>query len=263
MRLAGATAIVTGASRGIGEAIALALAEKGCRVGLMGRDAEALAGVAARCRATGGQVLAVMADVTDARRLTEAVDEVARWGGGLSLAVLNAGVGVHRPAVGGEEAARHALEVNFLGAVRTLTAATPHLCAASEAAVVAVSSLSALIPYRGGGPYAASKAALVAYLRCLRLELAGSRVRVGWVCPGPVRTGMIVDGVPHAKLPRLARLLVPVLSPARVARSVVGLAQRGSGQRVLPLQAAAFAAFARLAPGLAERVELLTGAGEA
>ncbi len=263
MQLAGATAIVTGASRGIGEAIALALAQRGCRVGLMGRDAEALAGVAARCRATGGQVLAVMADVTDPRRLKEAVDEVARWGGGLSLAVLNAGVGVHRPAVGGEEAARHALEVNFLGAVRTLTTAMPHLLAANQAAVVAVSSLSALIPYRGGGPYAASKAALVAYLRCLRLELAGSAVRVGWVCPGPVRTGMIVNGVPHAKLPRLARLLVPVLSPERVARSVVGLAEGGGGQRVLPFQAAAFAAFARIAPRLAERVELFTGAGEA
>lgn len=263
MRLDGAPVVVTGASRGIGEAVAVALAARGCRVGLIARDGEALAAVAARCRAVGGDARGFVADVTDHVALRAAVDTAAHWGGGLRVAVLNAGVGVHRPAVGGDEAARRALDVNFLASVATATATVPHLLTGGDAALVAVSSLSALIPYRGGGLYGASKAALVAYLRCLRLELAGSGVRVGWVCPGAVRTAMIVDGVPHQKLPRLARALVPVLSPERVARSVAALAERGGGQKVLPAQAALFAAFARLAPGLAERVELLTGAGQA
>lgn len=261
MRLHGAPALVTGASRGIGEAVAVALAARGCRVGLIARDRGALAAVEQRCRAAGGDARQFEADVTDCDTLTSAIDAVAEWGGGLRIAVLNAGVGVHRPAVGGNEAARRAFEVNFLGSVAAATAAASHLLAGGDGALVAVSSLSALIPYRGGGPYGASKAALVAYLRCLRLELDGSGVRVGWVCPGPVRTAMIVDGVPHRKLPRLARVLVPVLAPERVARSVVALAERGGGQKVAPAQAALFAAFARLAPRLAERVELLTGAG--
>ncbi len=255
--------VVTGASQGIGEAIATTLAARGCRVALIGRNEKALATVAARCRAAGGEAREWVADVTDHTALARAINAAADWGGGLRIAVINAGVGVHRPAVGGEEAARMACEVNFLGAVATATAAVPHLLAGGDSALVAVSSLSALIPYRGGGPYGASKAALVAYLRCLRLELAGSGVRVGWVCPGPVRTAMIVDGVPHHKLPRLARAMVPVLAPERVAHAVVGLAERGGGQKVLPTRAALFAGFARMAPRLAERVELLTGAGEA
>ncbi len=255
--------MVTGASRGIGEAIAVALAARNCRVALLGRDQRALAAVVGRCRAAGGDAREFAADVTDHAALAAAINAAAEWNGGLRVAVVNAGVGVHRPAVGGEEAARRACEVNFLAAVATATAAVPHLLAGGESALVAVSSLSALIPYRGGGPYGASKAALVNYLRCLRLELAGSGVRVGWVCPGPVRTAMIVDGVPHDKLPRLARAVVPVLAPESVARAVMALAERGGGQKVLPARAALFAAFARLAPQLAERVELLTGAGEA
>ncbi len=263
MRLRGLPALVTGASRGIGEAVATALAARGCRVALIGRDRGALSAVVARCRAAGGEAREFAADVTDHGMLATAIQAAAKWGGGLRVAVINAGVGVHHPAVGGEQAARMACEVNFLGAVATATAAVPHLLAAGESALVAVSSLSALIPYRGGGPYGASKAALVNYLRCLRLEVAGAGLGVGWVCPGPVRTGMIVDAVPHSKLPRLARALVPVLAPERVARAVLTLAERGGGQKVLPAQAAWFAAFARFAPRLAERVELLTGAGEA
>jgi 3-oxoacyl-[acyl-carrier protein] reductase len=263
MRVRGVPAVVTGASRGIGEAIAVTLAARGCRVALIARERGALAEVAAKCRAAGGEAHGFVADVVDHAALARAVDAAAEWGGGLRVAVLNAGVGVHRSAVDCEAAAQLTCQVNFLGAVATASAAIPHLLAGRDSALVAVASLSALIPYRGGAAYAASKAALIAYLRCLRLELAGSGVRVGWVCPGPVRTAMIVDGVPHDKLPRLARALVPVLAPERVAQAVVALAEGRGGERVLPARAALFAGFARLAPRLAERVELLTGAGEA
>lgn len=262
MRLDGAPVLITGASRGIGEAAALAFAVQGCRVALLGRDVKALEQVAARCHAVGGQGRAFVADVTDGQSLSAAVTAAAQWGGGVRIAVANAGLGVHLPALGAGQAARRVLEVNYLGAVETVNAVAPHLLASGEAALVAVASLSALIPYRGGGPYGASKAALVTYLRCLRLELAGTGVRVSWVCPGPVRTEMIVRGVPHAKLPRLARALVPVLPPRAVARRLVELARRGSGQYVMPAQAAFFAALARWMPRLAERLEVLTGAGE-
>ncbi len=158
---------------------------------------------------------------------------------------------------------RRTVDVNLLGALETVRATLPHLRAGAPAALVAVSSLSALIPYRGGGAYAASKAGLIAALRCLRLELAGTAVNVGWLCPGPVATAMIVDGVPRVKLPRLARVTVPVLTVERVAREVVRVAAGRGGQCVIPWTAAFFAAFARHLPRLGEWAELATGAGEA
>lgn len=263
MRISAMGCLVTGASRGIGAAVAVELARRGCRVGLVARSEDELAAVAEQCRAAGGDAAAFAADVTDAAAVASAADAAAAWAGGLRLAVANAGVGTHGPALAPASELRRPMEVNFVGAVNTIRAAAVHLQAAPPAAVVAVSSLAGLIPLRGGGAYGASKAALIAYLRCLRLELAGSGVRVAWVCPGAVDTTMIVDGVPHDKLPRLARLMVPVLTPEHVARAVVRAARGGRPQRVIPFQGAVFASFMRHAPRLAELVERATGAGEA
>lgn len=259
----GISALVTGASSGIGRAVALELGRRGCRVALLARQLEALEAVAREIAAVGGQAFAVRADVRDPDALDAAVSSASARLGGLQVAVVNAGVGVHGAAGAlPPVAVKEAFEVNALGAIATVRCCLPHLRAARPSALVAVSSLSALIPYRGGGAYGASKAALVQYLRCLRLELAGSGVGVGWLCPGPVQTSFIVSGVPVAKTPRLARWLVPVLPVERVAAAAIRLAERGGGQRVIPLQAAFFASFARLLPRVAERVELLTGAGE-
>lgn len=256
--------LVTGASEGIGRAVALELARRGCRVALVARRAEPLAAVRRELEAAGGAGESFPADVADEAALRTAVEAAAAWVGELRLAVVNAGVGVHGAVLAAPSGdLRRAAEVNYLGSLATVRAAVPHLLRARPAALVAVSTLSALIPYRGGGGYGASKAALIAALRCLRLEIAGSGVSVGWLCPGAVRTQMIIDGVPHAKLPPLSRLMVPVLSPERVARAVLRLASGRGGQRVIPWQAAFFASFARHLPRLAEWVELTTGAGEA
>ncbi len=263
MRIDGWPCLVTGASAGIGAEVAQALARRRCSVALLARRREPLAAVAARVEALGGHALALPADVADPTAVTDAVAAAAARLGGLRLVVVNAGIGVHAAAASlPDDALRRVFEVNCLGAVHTVRAALPHLLARQPSALVTVSSLSALIPYRGGGAYGATKAALNQYLRCLRLELAGQRVKVGWVCPGPVATSMIEDGVPHRKLPRLARWLVPVLSPARVAGAVIRLAERGGGQHVLPASAALFAAMVRLVPRTAEWLELRTGAGE-
>lgn len=263
MRVESIPCLVTGASSGIGRAVAVELARRRCPVALLARNGEELAATRHEITAAGGTAEAFAADVTDTAALDRAVDEAARWAGGIRLAVVNAGVGVHganeRVAA---ELVRRVVEVNLVGALATVRAALPHLRAAPPASLVAISSLSALIPYRGGGAYAASKAGLIAALRCLRLELAGTGVAVSWLCPGPVATSMIVDGVPAAKLPRLARLTVPVLPVRRVALDVVRLASGRGGQRVVPGMAAFFAAFARHFPRLGEWTLLATGAGE-
>ncbi len=264
MRIASLPCLVTGASAGIGAEVALALARRRCAVALLARRREQLGEVAQQVEAAGGRALMVPADVSDPEAVHHAVAEAAAQLGGLRFVVVNAGVGVHAAA----SALPHAelervFRVNCLGAMATVRAAVPHLEAGAPSALVAVSSLSGLIPYRGGSAYGASKAALNQYLRCLRLELVERGVGVGWLCPGPVATGLILEGVPHGKLPRLARLLVPVLAPARVAAAVIRLGERGGGERVIPWSAAFFAWMARCFPATAERLERLTGAGEA
>jgi 3-oxoacyl-[acyl-carrier protein] reductase len=264
MRVREIGCLVTGGSSGIGRAVALELGRRGCRVALLARGVAALESTSEEVRSAGGSAAPFPADVVDAEGLAATVERAASWAGGLRLAVVNAGVGLHGALDEVDlEAVRRTVTVNLTGALATVQAAIPHLLRSRPAALVGVSSLSGLIPYRGGGTYGATKAGLIAALRCLRVELAGRGVAVGWVCPGPVDTAMIVEGVPAERLPRLARWLVPIVTPVRVARAVVRSAQRGGGQKVLPLTAAFFASFARHLPRLAERVELLTGAGEA
>jgi short-subunit dehydrogenase len=263
MRVESIPCLVTGASAGIGMEVAKALARRGCRVALVARRRDQLEEVAERVCELGGVALVLPADVSDALSLGETVKEAAARLGALRLVVANAGIGVHGAgATLPYEDVRRVFEVNALGVIATVRAAVPFLLSGAPSALVAVSSLSGLIPYRGGGAYGATKAAIIQYLRCLRLEMAGRRVSVGWLCPGPVATALIEDRIPTRKLPRLARLLVPVLAAPRVAAAVVRLAEGRGGQKVVPARAAAFAALARHFPRLAERLEILTGAGD-
>jgi short-subunit dehydrogenase len=260
VRIAGCGFLLTGASRGIGRALALELARRRCRVALVARDLDSLQKVAAEVQQLGGEARCFPADVGDAAAMgavaREASGFLAPWHG----VVANAGVGLHGPGVAVPAGkAAQLVQVNLLGVLHTIQAAFTHM--ERPALLGVVSSLSALIPYRGGGVYAASKAGVNALLRCLALEL-GREAVVGVLCPGPVATGMIQEGVPHRKLPRLARWLVPVLPPEKVARRMVRLFERGGGEAVIPWQAAFFASFYRHFPKTASLLLRLSGAGE-
>lgn len=262
MRIRNVGVLLTGASRGIGRAIALELARRRCRLALVSRNREELELVAQEVRALGGDARAFPADVADPQAMAEVARQAASFLGGLRVVLANAGVGFHGEsgAAPPAEVAR-VVAVNFLGVVNTVRSGMPFLREESPSAIGVVSSLSALIPYRGGGVYAASKAAINAYLTCLRLELRGSGIAVGWVCPGPVATAMIVDGVPHRKLPRLARLAVPILPPEKVATALLRVLERGGGSKVIPWQAAFFVGLYRHFPRLADKFLRVTGAG--
>ena len=249
--------MVTGASSGIGRAVAVALGARGCRVALVARRREALEAVAEAVREAGGEGIPVPADLTTDGGCAAAVEGAVEALGGLRLLVPNAGIG--RYATVETQPADHAeatIRINYLGTVHTVRHALPHLLAAAPSAVVAVTSSAGLIPHRLGSAYCASKAAVNAYLAALRLEVADRGVRVSWICPGAVRTPFFDDAGldPDRDLPLLARLLVRQLEPEVVARAVLRAARRGRPEVVIPPMLRMFAFTRRLAPTLADWV---------
>ncbi|MCA1686052.1 MAG: SDR family NAD(P)-dependent oxidoreductase [Planctomycetia bacterium] len=188
---AGRTAVITGASSGIGRALALVLASRGCRVGLMARRRGALDEVAAAVRSAGGVAAVAAADVGDRSQVRDAVSELTGSIGPVDLLIANAGVGVPTTLepinVGDVE---DALRVNVLGVVYAIDAVLPGMLARGSGHLAAVSSLAGYRGLPGESAYCASKAAVNAYMEGLRVQLRGRGVDVTTICPGFVRTPM-------------------------------------------------------------------------
>lgn len=188
--LAGKRAVLTGASSGIGAALAHALARAGVRVALAARSADKLNGVAAAIRAAGGDAVAVPTDVTspdDRERLVETA--VAAFGG-LDLLVNNAGVGSWGHFADSTEAiCRTVLEVNFFAPVELTRLALPHLTRGSQPAVVNVTSMCGRKGMPAWPEYSASKFALVGMSEAWRGEFERFGVDVLTVVPGLTNSG--------------------------------------------------------------------------
>lgn len=183
--LTGKVALVTGASRGIGKAIALGLAGEGCRVALCARTEATLQAAAQEVAALGGEVLAVPADVrdaTDARRLVDAV--LARFGA-LHILVNNAGGSTGQTILAADDDDwQNALELNVLAPARLTRLAAPHLIAAGGAVV----NIASVWGREAGGriTYNAAKAAEISLAKMAARDLAGQGVRVNSVAPGSI-----------------------------------------------------------------------------
>ncbi|PWI20889.1 short-chain dehydrogenase [Streptomyces sp. Act143] len=194
-------AIITGASRGLGRALAEALATRGWDLVLDARNAEVLRKTAAGVAAYGTRVTALPGDVTAAGHRAGLV-AAARELGGLDLLVNNAGVLGAEPLVPlGEQALdgfRAALEVNVVAPLGLLQEALPLLRAAPSGAVVNVSSDAGAEAYRTWGAYGATKAALDQLSAVLALE--EPELRVWWVDPGGMRTDMLAAAEPAEDL---------------------------------------------------------------
>ena len=194
-RLEGTTALVTGASSGIGEATALALAEQGAAVALAARRKERLEQLAEQIRATGGTALVLEVDVTSQSQAAEAVERTVTELGRLDTLVNNAGVMLLGPAEHAPvEEWQRMVEVNVLGLLYCAHAALPHLLQAAEdgprrvADMVNVSSVAGRVARAGSGVYNATKAGVGAFSDALRQEVTKRHVRVSLVEPGAVET---------------------------------------------------------------------------
>ncbi|WP_018685474.1 2,3-dihydro-2,3-dihydroxybenzoate dehydrogenase [Actinokineospora enzanensis] len=231
--LSGRIALVTGAARGIGAAIAEALAREGVAVAAVDIDVDGLKEVVDR---TGGAVVPFPVDVTDQQAFARVVDEVERDLGPLDIGVSAAGV-LHPASVGATRAEDWArtFAVNSTGVFFVLREISRRMVQRGRGALVTVGSNAAGVPRTGMAAYAASKAAATMLTRCLGLELAGSGVRCNIVSPGSTDTAMQralwTDGNGPERViagdPAQFRVGIPlrrIADPADVADAVVFLA---------------------------------------
>ncbi len=181
--LAGKTALVTGASRGIGAAIAAGLAAEGCRVGLVARGEDDLTATVGRIRAAGGDAVGVPADLTEAGAAERVVAEAAAAFGrdGLDVLVNNLGGGARGDD---DEAWRRTLDLNLLAAVRCCRAAVPAMRERRAGAILLVASISGRKPGGRSPSYNVAKAAVIMYAQTLAQDLAPDGIRVNALSPG-------------------------------------------------------------------------------
>jgi len=184
----GTRALVTGASRGIGRAVAHALAERGATIGLAARstsDVEALA------RELPGAHFPLTCDVALPASIATAIEEFAAAAGGLDLLVANAGIAYYEPIVTQSlDKIEQMTEVNWLGTVYTVKAALPFLLDDGGGHIVVMSSGAGLRGFPGAAAYGATKAAQRMFSEALRHELAGTGVSVTTVYPGEIQTSL-------------------------------------------------------------------------
>ena len=194
-KLSGTTALVTGASSGIGAATALRLAADGACVALVARRKNRLENLTAEIQQAGGTALVVQADITDRTQAQAAVDQsIARFGR-LDVLVNNAGLMLLGPVLGADpEQWDRMVAVNNRGLLYTTHAALPHLLKAAEdgprnvADVVNISSIAGRVAWNGYGVYNMTKFGVNGFTEALRQEVTKRHVRVGVLEPGGVAT---------------------------------------------------------------------------
>ena len=181
--LSGRRAVVTGGSRGIGKAIALAFAEAGAAVSICARGADALTRAREEIARHGGKVHAAACDVADAAAIARYIEAAAGALGGIDILVNNAsGFGSSDDEAGWEKS----LSVDLLGCARATRAALPYLEKSGAGAIVNISSISGLKGTPRTPPYAAVKAAMINYTMTTAGQFAKSRIRVNCVAPGSI-----------------------------------------------------------------------------
>jgi NAD(P)-dependent dehydrogenase (short-subunit alcohol dehydrogenase family) len=225
--LAGKVALVTGASRGIGAAVARAFVRAGAAIGLAARDAAALDRLVDELRGEGGHALAVPTDVTDADQVARMVERVVTEFGRLDLACNNAAGGGHPPTPLADvpvEAFDSGLAVSLRGVFLALRGEIPAMLRAGGGAIVNTSSTAGLQGVGGLATYVTAKHGLEGLTKVAALDYAAEGIRVNAVAPGPILTDNLARAGAAAQQAAAAAMpLQRVGQPEEVAAAVIWL----------------------------------------
>lgn len=198
-RLAGAVALVTGGSRGIGRAIALRLAALGADVAICGRDRTALESTVAELKQRAGNVFSMAADVTRAADVEKLVEKTEAVLGPVTILVNNAGIGLFGPTHEKSEADwDRVLNTNLKSIFLVSKAVAPGMIQRKQGDIVNISSLAGVNAFKGGGIYCASKWGVQGLSACMAEDLREHGIRVSTICPGSVATEFSGSGPKNA-----------------------------------------------------------------
>jgi short-subunit dehydrogenase len=249
-KLPGARAILTGASSGIGRALALELARRKVRQVLTARRQDRLQELEREIATLGGESVSVPGDITDEalrRRLVETAQQ--RWGG-LDILINNAGMGLFGPFQEADsDRLRQTFEVNFFAPVELIRAALPLLKQGNHPIIVNVSSVLGHFAMMDKSEYSASKFALHGFSDALRMELSSEGVDVLTVSPSTTATEFFEKA--HAEPDRRSRR---GMSAEQVARGTVRAMERGKQERIFSLEGRAAIWADRLTPRLLSKL---------
>src|SRR5690348_544487 len=205
-------ALVTGASRGIGRAVALRLARLGASVAICGRNRADLQRTAAEVLAEGVKALPIVADVTRAKEVQQMIEQSCKELGEIEILVNNAGIGIFGPFHERSEADWDAVvDTNLKAIFLTSRAVAPRMMRRGRGHIINISSLASKSAFAGGAIYCASKWGLMGLTACMAEDLRAHGVRVSAICPGSVAT----EFSPHA-----GRDPATLLQPEDVAHAV-------------------------------------------
>ena len=202
----GKIVLLTGASSGIGEGLALALAKRGATLGLLARRKDLLDDLEARCAAAGGVARSLPADVTDAAAVQKAADRVRNEFGHIDVLIANAGIGGNNAETRDlqPDAVKKVIDINLLGAVNSIYAVLPKMLERESGQLVGISSLAGIRGLPKSAAYSASKAGMTALFESVRLDVQDKGVSVTIIQPGFIKTPLTAGR--HNKMPFLMEL---------------------------------------------------------
>jgi short-subunit dehydrogenase len=251
--IAGSRMLITGASQGIGKALAEAAALRGARVLAAARSTALLDELASRVRAKGGVIEVVQADVTSATDRQRMADAAVEHFGGLDILVNNAGIGATGHFIEADpDRLRKIFEVNFFGTTETTRVLLPLLRQGNKPAIVNISSIAAKRGIPARSEYSASKFAVQGFSEALRAELAKEDIDVLLICPGLTQTNFSQNMIEQKARVQMDHLRG--MTAEQVAEHAIRAIERGKNEVVLTFQGKLLAFVSRFFPRLADRI---------